>query len=293
MKQHFITNESGTRLCLHQVEATGTSAGTVILAHGMFSNYRACKGLASYLATLNYDCLLLDFQGHGFSHQANQSADLESMWLEDTKAALDFAYKLSDAPVCWIGHSGGGLAILMYLAHYPHHQNRLAGIVTLASQATDAGLIWNHRIFLQAARFILRVVRVAPGKVTGLGPENEQAHVLDQWIRWNISKQWLSGSGFDYLTRMADIRIPILGIAGVADKFIAPLSGCKKLYGSLGSEDKMFLLAGTEFGFLEDYTHARLISSHNASTDIWPLIGKWLTLADRSELSIPLNQYGR
>jgi len=276
LKQHFITNESGTRLCLHRVDATGVRAGTVILAHGMFSNYRTCMGLARYLSTIDFDCWLLDFQGHGFSDRADKVPELESMYLEDTKAALNFICKFSDVPVWWVGHSGGGLAIMMYLARYPHHQNRLAGIVTLASQATDAGLSRYRCMFFHLSRLIVRIIRVVPGKVLGLGPEIEYACTLDQWLRWSVSKHWLSIDGCDYLPLLADIYIPQLMIAGVGDRFIAPVSGCRKLHDSVSSKDKTFLLMGKENGFPEDYTHARVINSRSASVDVWPLIGQWL-----------------
>jgi len=282
LKQHFITNESGTRLCLHKIEAAGKSVGTVVLAHGMFSNYRTCMGLARYLSTLNYDCWLLDYQGHGFSDRADKEANLESMSLEDTKAALDFACELSAVPVWWVGHSGGGLAILMYLARYPYTQNQLAGVVTLASQATDAGLSSYRRLFFQVCRLIIRVIRVVPGRSLGLGPENESARMLDQWLRWSVAQRWSGTNGFDYLARLTDIHIPQLGIAGVADTNIAPVSGCRKIHNNLGSEDKTFLLLGKESGFLEDYTHARLISSRSASVDVWPLIGQWLISRGRA-----------
>jgi oxygen-independent coproporphyrinogen-3 oxidase len=237
-------------------------------------------GLAKYLSTLNYDCWLLDFQGHGFSDSPEKAPDFESMCLEDTKAALDYIYKISDMPIWWVGHSGGGLAILMYLARYPQHQNRLAGVVTLASQATDAGLNWRHRTFFQVLRLILRVIGTVPGKALGLGPESEFSRVLDQWLRWSIAKRWTSIDGIDYLASLADIHIPQLVIAGIADKFLAPVSGCEKLYENIGSVDKTFLAIGEEGGFLEDYTHARLVSSRNASIDVWPLVGQWLL--DRS-----------
>ena len=86
----------------------------------------------------------------------------------------------------------------------------------------------------------------------------------------------LSIDGFDYLPCLADIYIPQLMIAGVGDRFIAPVSGCRKLHDSVSSKDKTFLLMGKENGFPEDYTHARVINSRSASVDVWPLIGQWL-----------------
>jgi len=278
LEQHSVKNSSGVTLCLHKYQALGMSVGTVILAHGMFSNYRTCGGIASYLAALNYDCWLLDFQGHGFSENPDNDPNFESMCLEDTETALLYIHDMSKTPVWWIGHSGGGLAILMYLARYPRQQDKLAGIVALGSQATDASLHWRRQIIFKLLRILIRLKKSVPGKIFRLGPENENASVLDQWFWWNISKRWVGSDGFEYLSKLGNIFIPGLMIAGKADKFIAPASGCRKLHDSLSSSDKTFLLFAKRNGHLEDYTHGRLISSRNASIDVWPLIGEWLQL---------------
>lgn len=276
MERHFILTESGARLCLHHVESAKKSIGTVILAHGMFSNYRTCRGLARYLSTLNFECWLLDSQGHGHSDKPAQEPDFETMCLDDTKAVLNFVQKRSDVPVWWVGHSGGGLAILMYLARNPQQQEILSGVVTIASQAFDAGFNWRRRLFFRVCRPLIQIIGTVPGKALKLGSENEFVRVLDQWLRWSISQCWRGADGFDYKAEMSAIELPVLSIAGIADKYIAPVSGCEKLYSILGSSDKSFLCFGLEQGYLEDYTHARVVSSRNAATDVWPVVGKWL-----------------
>ena len=115
-----------------------------------------------------------------------------------------------------------------------------------------------------------------PGKALRLGPEDEFTRVLDQWLAWSISKRWLGNDEFDYLAHMSNIQLPALVIAGAGDKYIAPVSGCKKLYDSLASTDKTFLLFGKEKGYSENYRHDRIISSHNASVDVWPAISEWI-----------------
>lgn len=262
---------------MHQLDPAGPSVGTVILAHGMFSNYRSCRGLAKYLTTLNFECWLLDFQGHGYSDRPEQEPDFETMCLEDTSAVLEFFEGRSALPVWWVGHSGGGLAIAMCLARDPEKQRILSGVVTLASQASDAGFNWNRRVVLSLARVLVRSIGVAPGKLLGLGPENEFSRVMDQWLCWSLAGEWIGANNFDYNLNLSRIRIPSLSIAAVADRFIAPMSGCKKLYENLGGNDKTFIVCGKAAGCLEDYTHARVVSSRNASIDVWPVVGKWLT----------------
>lgn len=324
LKQHKIVNSAGVQLCLHHLPARNDPVATVVLAHGMFSNYRACRGLAQYLSGLDLDCWLLDSQGHGASQQSVTAVDFEAMCLDDTGAVLDFfnadlefkdhkasadhdsaggvyAHRsvvnngcCSDVcntmsektdsnrcarrklPLWWVGHSGGGLAIAMYLARNPQRQWMLDGIVTMASQATDAGFNFRRRMTLRMSRILVRLLRVAPGKVLGLGPENESMPVMDQWLRWSLAGRWSGVDNFDYCESLGAIQLPSLSIAARADPFIAPVSGCEKMHDLLGGEDKTFMVFGKSEGYLEDYTHARLVSSRNASVDVWPVIGRWI-----------------
>lgn len=267
----------------------------VILAHGMFSNYRACRGLAQYLSKSNFDCWLLDSSGHGYSERSVSGTDFESMCLEDTHAVLDFfADSIADSvsaiaeqssndnlpmhllPLWWVGHSGGGLALAMYLARNPERQGLLSGFVTMASQATDAGYNWHRRLTLRIARMLVKVLKVAPGKLLGLGPENESSAVMDQWLRWSLAGCWSGTDDFNYASSLSAIQLPSLSIAGVGDRFIAPVSGCEKMHHWLGGQDKTLRVFGKGNGHLEDYTHARLVSSRSASVDIWPVIGQWI-----------------
>jgi oxygen-independent coproporphyrinogen-3 oxidase len=264
-------------LCLHEVPASVEEvAGNVLLAHGMYSNYRACRGLAQYLARMGYHCWLLDSQGHGFSDAAAQPVDFETQCLEDSEAALDFIESQSSQQWWWVGHSGGGLAMAMYLARNPARQALLQGMVTMASQATDAGLHRSRRMTLRIIRLVINVLGVAPGKRLGLGPENESVRVMDQWLRWSLTGRWTGTDSFDYLAGLHNIQLPSLSLAAAADRFIAPASGCLRLHQHLGGTDKTYVLFGKADGYLEDYTHARLVSSRNASVDVWPLVGQWI-----------------
>ena len=264
-------------MCLHEVPASvEEAAGNVLLAHGMYSNYRACRGLAQYLARMGYHCWLLDSQGHGFSDAAAQPVDFETQCLEDSEAALDFIESQSSQQWWWVGHSGGGLAMAMYLARNPARQALLQGMVTMASQATDAGLHRSRRMTLRIIRLVINVLGVAPGKRLGLGPENESVRVMDQWLRWSLTGRWTGTDSFDYLAGLHNIQLPSLSLAAAADRFIAPASGCLRLHQHLGGTDKTYVLFGKADGYLEDYTHARLVSSRNASVDVWPLVGQWI-----------------
>lgn len=270
---HFIANAAGTRLGLHCYAAGRKPRGVALLAHGTFSNHRSCRGLAQYLADNGVEAWVLDCQGHGVSERPVEEPDFESMYLLDARAALEFLQRrYPDQSLGWVGHSGGGLAILMLLARCPEYRDQLGSIVTIASQATDAAVRLRHRCGIHLAAIATRVVGFVPGRLFGLGPENEFAAVMQQWYRWSLSGRWLGRDGFDYEAGLRQLPQRCLMLAAQGDRFIAPVSGCERLFQAMGSSHKRFQVCGTATGFTEDYSHARIISSRNAAREVWPQV---------------------
>ena len=297
VQRHCVRNASGTRLTLLQYRFDDESVGItdselaserkalenacVILSHGTFSNHRSCRGLAIYLAKRGFDCFVLDFQGHGESDRPVIDPDFESMCLEDVQAVVSFVERTKPGKkILWIGHSGGGLAALMYLARNPEKQSTVVGLVTLASQATHAGIKKKNRIVIRLARVFTRLLNLAPGRWFGLGPENEFPKVMLQWFDWSLSGKWIGTDGFDYESSLKNITVPLLCFAGSGDKFIAPIVGCKYLYDSCGSVSKQFHSCNIDEGYAENYTHSRIMLSSSAAREIWPKIAKWLVDLD-------------
>lgn len=275
--QHFIQNQSGTQLGLTHFPAKHPSQGPVILAHGAFSNNRSLRGLAQHLSDSGFDSWVLDFQGHGHSAQPEKPPSFESMCLEDCEAVLSFlSQRYPTEKISWVGHSGGGLAILMYLARNPELIDQFNTIVTLASQSTHAATTALKRSSIRLCQLTTALLGFAPGKRLKLGPENEFGPVMMQWYQWSLSGEWRGADGFSYTDALANIQLPCLMFSGSGDRFIAPKAGCRFLFDKLVSTNKQFIECGIESGFLENYNHARIISSRNASEDIWPKISAWL-----------------
>ena len=94
------------------------------------------------------------------------------------------------------------------------------------------------------------------------------------------------GSGFvagylaesDIPSSLAQVRIPVLALAGSADRLIAPWRGCEALARAFGGPDVEFLLCSKAAGFAEDYSHSRLLMSGNAQSDVFPWIAQWIRL---------------
>ncbi|MGH7411848.1 MAG: alpha/beta fold hydrolase, partial [Candidatus Methylomirabilis sp.] len=264
-------------LALHRIQGAIRQDPPVLLTHGTFSDAQVCKLLARYLAREGFDCWILEFRGHGQSQSGSVHPDFERFSFFDVPTALDAVRRRTRREdLFWVGHSGGGLALLMHLARYPEACGQIRGMVTLASQATDAGASWSGRTKIVLGALATNTLGRAPGKMLRLGPQDEFRGVMNQWFRWNWTGEWVGKDGFNYLRALERIEVPAICFAGGGDRFIAPYQGCRRLYNALGSLDKRMVFCAKSEGYGEDYSHARIIASRRAQQEIWPIIAEWL-----------------
>ncbi len=249
----------------------------VLLTHGTLSNAQVCVRLASFLADNGFDCWVLEWRGHGESHPGHTNPDFQHIADFDVSTGLDTVRRLTGKQqVFLVGHSGGGLVFLMHLARQLESRAHVKGVITLASQATEAGVTWRDKAKIAGIAVVNNMFGHLPGPMLRLGPEKEWRGVMNQWFRWNLTRRWLARDGFDYAKAVRDLDVPLLCFAGAGDHFIAPVRGCKRLFDVVGSHDKQFIVCGKDAGFGEDYDHARIIASRGAGQEIWPTIRAWL-----------------
>ncbi len=267
----------GVELSLLRVSGDVRWDPPVLLTHGTFSNAQVCGKLASFLANHGFDCWIVELRGHGQSQRGEERPDFEHLADFDVPAALAAVQRWTGkAQTFLVGHSGGGLVFLMHLARHPECWKHVKGVVTLASQATEAGATLSSRMKIVGFAAINNLLGFLPGPALGLGPENEFRGVMNQWFRWNWSRRWLGSDGFDYAEALGRVDVPTLLLAGAGDRFIAPVRGCQRLYDLLGSQDKQLAICGKSIGFAEDYGHTRIIASRAARREIWPMILTWM-----------------
>lgn len=272
----FVRAADGVALAVRRL---GPADGVpVILTHGTFSNHRSCMGLAEHLAGRGFSCWVFDWRGHGDSGRNDFNHSFDDVAEQDVPAILDAVRQRSGQPSAfWIGHSGGGLIASMWAARHPNlARQQLRGLVLIGSQATAAGKRLRHRWTIVAFDWMLRWRRIAPSRPKNVGPEAESARLMRQWCQWNLRRRFHSQDGFDYLAGLADVGLPVLGVAGSGDRFIAPAAGCAALVAAFGGSDVRLELFSSSAGHREDYSHNRLLLSRNASLEIWPRIAEWL-----------------
>jgi predicted alpha/beta hydrolase len=71
---------------------------------------------------------------------------------------------------------------------------------------------------------------MADRKLNG-GPREESARLMRQWCHWNLRRSFVGKDGMDYPSSLAQVRIPVLALAGSADRVIAPWRAAKPLPG--------------------------------------------------------------
>lgn len=275
-KQYIVEMESGGKIALYRLNNSDPIGLPLIIAHGTISNSEAVRDLGRYLTQIGFDCWLLEWGGHGQSTAFNKRQDFEYPAFNDLPTAISKIIQVTGQQrVYWVSHSGGGHLALMYLARDLERQEKFAGLVTIGTQATDAALGLKNKVRALILWWVTNLFGQTPKVLVSVGTEGEPTRLLAQWSKWNLRQKWMGEDGFDYMNGLAKINIPALILAGRNDE-IAPVSGCKKLYEALGSEDKTWLVCSISNNFSKDFTHGKLIHGEAAKNEIFPKVGEWL-----------------
>ncbi len=292
-------------------------AEPVVLCHGLSVNRANMDlddetSLALYLANRGFDVYALDLRGRGHSRDGRwiPQHGFDDYVRFDLPAVIDAVRRRHDAVrVHWVGHSMGGLVLYAYLARHPEAHVRSA--VTVGSPVRlhlPWWARWSARIpawaprmapILQARLAFLIAPFVGlwyPGLVRYIiHPEHTRARRVRRAVAnlvadisgpelQHFSHMVLSGEfssledGFDYRAGMADIRVPMLVMAGNRD-LLARAEGVREGYECLGSPEKRYCLMGSETGQV-DFGHGDLLIGDYAPKLVFPEIEAWLLQHD-------------
>lgn len=267
-------------LAVHRIGSAG--GPPVLMIPGTFSNAKFWLGtrgvgFARFLAACGYDVWCLEPRGHGASDRPtrNQRWDFDDWARHDLPAAIEACTSHTN-PAVLIGHSAGGGAIIAGLAADPLLQARVRGVVLIGTP-----LPWLQRwrgLGARAIRSFSRRREWFPAKALRIGPEDELAGVMEQWMTWNIDQKWSGDDGMDYSARFPRITVPAFIVAASGDRTWAPPEACRALFNMLGSRDRTYLLCGKGTGFSTDFTHVGIVVSRAAQTEVWPLIRNWIAV---------------
>ena len=226
-----LATTSGITLAV-EVREPERARCTAILLHSTMASRRIWNasngGFASVLAEHGVRTLALDFRGHG---ESGVPAARGGRWNFDDLVREDLPALCRAARERWprdrltlIGHSLGGQVAVAAAA---------TGLVDADSIAVLATNVWlpgeEPNDFLRARKAgvvrIMRAVTAArghfPARALRVGSDDEAAPYIEGWARNWYRDHWMSDDlAVDYHAAMATLRVPILAIASVADRFL-------------------------------------------------------------------------
>jgi predicted alpha/beta hydrolase len=274
-----IVASDGVSLAVHRLGVCG--APPVVLVPGTFSNHTFWlgtrgTGFARTAAASGLETWSLDPRGHGGSQRPRRAErwNFDDWARRDVPAAITAATAAGHRAVL-IGHSAGGAALLAALAADASLRSVVRGVIVIGTPVP-----WRQKVFRgvvgRAIRVVCRRLHSFPARALRLGPEDELAGVMEQWMGWNFDGRWLGDDGTDYGARVADLDLPVLVVAGAGDWIWAPPPAVRGLYEMIGSHRKQYLLCGRASGFHRDYGHAGMVVSRSARLDVWPRLLDWI-----------------
>jgi len=268
--------------------------------------------IARYLASRGFDVWVPSLRGVGPSDRPDGATrrndwSFDDVAAHDVPAILGFVQaRTGAAQVDWVGHSMGGMLL------YAHLSRGGGGIRRGATLGSPVRLRWSGKVedsvravsgFAEmAARLPLRGMTrlvmplhaawdgpiermlITPEntlpdvwrRFLSVGVDDEPPSMLAQFASWLERDRFDSADGkTDYLRGLAEVRVPLLVVAGRADA-LAPPWVVRPAYEALGTDEKKWWVAGEVNGAQADYSHMDLLLGERCADEVWPVVAEWL-----------------
>lgn len=269
-----------TRLGLADAENPGFP---VVLVHGSFTNRgfwwsARGQGLARYLAEQGFDVWMLEHRGHG---QSPRNADYINNTAEryarfDLPAVAEFIAEKTGCQPAWLGHSLGGTIIATAIAG-DLFSSKPPAFVLMGTQVVRPNAALQIPLAGPIVRGIVRLRKELDGRQMNIGPENEPAGVINEYLaRHSLLGKWkLPSDSTDLMAGWKRASVPMLGVSAQADT-TDPAKYCQQFYRQYGGP-KEELMLGSANGFSHDFSHVDMVVSQQAQTEVWPRLATWLS----------------
>lgn len=262
-------------------------AGVVVLAHAMMarrSSFDRAK-VARFFVDRGWRVVAFDFRGHGDSGpraQEGGSWSYDDLVRQDLPAVFAFARgrERKKRRIVLVGHSLGGHVGLAAQG---------TGLVAFDAIVALGANLWLRedepslrrwlvkRALLAAVVATCRRVGRFPVRALRLGSDDEARAYFEDLERCVRTSRWTSADGsVDYLTALAEVRVPVLQVVGEADRLACPPECGARFVGRCGGPHELLRAPGVD--------HMGLVTSE-AMRASWDRIESWIraaVLADRT-----------
>ncbi len=275
---HHIKTSDNENIALWKLSPINDLKKHIFLTHGAFSNRKTFTGITTFLCERGYTCWIMEWRNHGESSKSTKKFNLETVANYDMQSTFQYLFKTIklDRIDC-IAHSGGGIALTMFLIHNPTYKSKINTISLFAVQAFGAGTKFENKAKLRLGKYLAAMLGRIPAKIAGSVENSESYYTIKQWFNWNLNNNFIGENDINYLEKMQTIKIPIYSICCRGDKLLAPKKGCEQYLNAFKNNENRLYFCSTDTGSLEDYNHSRVILSQNAKRELYPLVLKWIT----------------
>jgi predicted alpha/beta hydrolase len=278
-----------------------------------FLDYDERYSLARFLARSGFDAWVLELRGRGLAQRAaevsgSRSWTFDDLATNDVPAAIAHVAERTGRAVTWLGHSMGGMLLYAYAGSLAGGGALLKAGVTIASpigfpravsaplsqlgmlllrlpfsetihQRLVLGMLWGvlgNSSALTVGMNPYNIDHPTVGRALRLSLENVPRIKLQQFARWAAEGAFCSVDGrTDYRAGLASVRLPLLVIAGSADRLATPQAVGRAL-DYLAAAETTYVQLGREHGHTVDYGHVDLVLGRAAPAEVFPLITGWL-----------------
>ncbi|MDT0295029.1 alpha/beta hydrolase [Mesonia ostreae] len=276
-KLYPIKTKDGVRIALWKLNSEKDLNKHILLIQGAFSNRKIFNGIVSVLTRKGFTCWVMEWRNHGESSNSGKKFNLETIAIYDIHATFDFLiHNIKLKRLHCIVHSGGGIALTMFLIKNLAYKTYITSISMFAVQAFGAGTKLKGKTRILMGKYFSALLGKVLAKSVGSTENSETYYTLKQWFSWNLNRNFLGEDGFNYLEKMPSITIPILSNCAKGDNFIAPKKGCEDFLDAFKNKENRLYYCSKENGSLEDYNHSRITLSRNSVKELSPLVLDWI-----------------
>jgi pimeloyl-ACP methyl ester carboxylesterase len=318
-REHLHAQTSdGLLLSIEHLRSSARPArGAIVMLHGLGANRMVFlatgASLAEHLAQSGFDCYVPELRGAGRSERPRAGWTLNDYLERDIPALIERVLHASgQSQLSWIGHSMGGLLMMMYAIEHPE-----APVSRLIALGSALDYRPGHNVYQSLRRlrklagplreFPFGLIARALSPLAGIGPilpaEGMNFH------RSNVARavcRELMASGFAtiplalfdslattfnpegfsrvsdtrgriaYLEHVSELRLPTLLVAGSRDVQCPPKTAQATFELLTGVADKHALFVGKPYGQPDDYGHLDLLVGKRAAQEVWPHISAFV-----------------
>jgi predicted alpha/beta hydrolase len=263
--------------------------GVAVLAHALMARrtefYRPRDAsFATFLADRGWLVIAFDFRGHGDSGPTAReggNGTYDDLALRDLSAVCEFAREqaVGPQPVVVVGHSLGGHAAFAAQGTGAIDVDAIAGIAAappfLGAHEPSLARWMTKRAAFAAMNAVSRRAGRFPARALRFGSDDVTRGCCEDFDRFARTGRWTSRDGrVDYLSALADVRIPVLQVLSEADRFEC-VPGCGERFIACcgGPREIVRVTCGDDGGPAP--SHMGLVTSPHAS-GVWRRIETWM-----------------